>query len=177
MAIVKKPARSAATRTRLGRSALALCATAALTATAADAAQDDDCLDTKEISEEITLEGFRDIAVDAAAGSLTIVGRPALRTVRVRGLACARRDGDLEKISLESNIDGTTLTLRTVLPPVIRDRLGNLNAKLDLVVEMPSDLALRVVDTTGSMKVSDVASVDIEDETGSIQVRDVPGLV
>ncbi len=176
MAIVERTARTPTARSLIGPSALALCATVSLAATA-NADWNEDCLETKEISEEITLEGFRDIAVDAGAGSLTVIGRPGLTTAQIRGLACSRRDGDLDRISLESRGDGTTLTLRTVLPPVVRTRIGNLNAKLDLVVEMPSAFTLRVVDTTGSVKVSHVASVEIDDDTGSIQIQDVPGLV
>ncbi|MEM9387972.1 MAG: hypothetical protein AAGA68_23155 [Pseudomonadota bacterium] len=143
----------------------------------ANANRNDECLDTKEISKEINLDGILGIAVDAGAGSLTVIGRPGLATAQIRGVACSRRAGDLDRISLESRNDGPTLTLQTVLPPPVASSIGNLNARLDLKVEVPSAFALSVVDTTGSMKIDGVASVEIDDGTGSIQVKDVPGLV
>lgn len=176
MVIVERSARAANAGSLIGRGALALCATALWVATA-NANQTDDCLETKAISQEINLDGLRAITVDAGAGSLTIIGRPGLTTAQISGVACSRRDGDLDKIALDSRRDGATLTLVTDMPPPVRVRLGNINAKLDLEVEVPSAFAVRLVDTTGGITVRDVASVEIDDDTGSIRVEDVPGLV
>lgn len=176
MHVVGIPARAVTAGSLIGRGVFAACVTVFLVATAS-ANRNDECLQTKEISEEVILDGIRDISVDAGAGSLTIIGRPGLSTARIGGVACERREGDMDKISFEAHGEGETLTIRTIMPTPVKVRLGNVNARLDLTVEIPSVFALRVVDTTGAMTVRGVASVEIRDDTGSIQVEDVPGLV
>ncbi|MEO0971684.1 MAG: hypothetical protein AAFX85_01220 [Pseudomonadota bacterium] len=176
MVLVERLSEAATDGWFLGRVALAL-ATGAVLAGTALAEEDGDCLETKNVAAEYSLQGIRDVAVRAGAGSLTVLGKPGLMAAQIRGVACSRRRGDLEKISLDSHSDSATLALSTVLPPVVTSSLGNLNARLHLTVEIPSTLGVRVVDTTGSLKVRDVAWAEIDDETGSIEVQDVPGLV
>lgn len=141
------------------------------------ATADDDCRESKDISLELDLDGISEISVEAGAGKLIVIGERGLTSARMYGVACATDEDDLEQISITSSRDGTTLALRTEIPEPSRSWMGNNYARLDFEIRIPNDYPIRIVDTSGSMTVSDVASVEIEDGSGSIQVQDVPGAV
>ncbi|MEM7612671.1 MAG: hypothetical protein AAF270_13380 [Pseudomonadota bacterium] len=144
---------------------------------ATTARADDNCRQSMEISEELDLGGISEISVQADAGKLKLVGQAGLTSALVTGVACASDEDDLKQISIESSRDGATLVIRTVIPRVSKSWMGNNYARLDLEVNVPNNYPIRIVDTSGSMAVSDVASVEIEDGSGSIQVEDVAGAV
>ncbi|MEO0344972.1 MAG: hypothetical protein AAF229_01830 [Pseudomonadota bacterium] len=143
----------------------------------AQADSSDDCKASREISEELILNGIREISVEAGAGKLVVRGKSGLTTARIDGLACAKREGDLDEFAVKSRRDGETLVLETVIPGPGLINFGSSNAKLDLEIHVPADYAIRIDDTSGSLVVEGVASVEITDNSGSISVQDVPGLV
>ena len=158
------------------RSALAACAMGVL-ATGAYAHSSDDCKATREISEELSLDGIREISIEARAGKLIVLGQSGLSTARIEGHACTKRERDLDEFAVKSRRDGETLILEAVLPDSSLINFGNSNSRLDLEIQVPAAVALRIDDTSGSLVVEGVASVEITDNSGSISVQDVPGLV
>lgn len=153
--------------------ALLIGATALLTSMTANA--DDDCRARMDIFEEYGLDGISDLSVDAGAGKLVVIGDPDLTRAEVTGVACASDEDDLKRISVESSRDGTTLELRTEIPRRSQSWIGNNYARLDLEIRVPNNYPLRIVDTSGSMTISNIAAVEIEDGSGSINVQDVRG--
>lgn len=176
MANTTAPHRTPAAKSTAYRIALVLGAASVL-AIAAQASPDEDCRESREITAEISLDGIRDIAIVAGAGKLTVVGQSDLTVARIKGLACARREGDLDKFAVESRRDGATLNIETVLPSPSMINFGNSSPTLDLEVQVPASYAIRIDDTSGSLTVQGVESVAIEDNSGSILVQDVAGLV
>lgn len=176
MANVETQRGSVAAKSILYRKALAVCALS-IAATVASAGSSDKCPETRDFSEAFSLDGIRDISIEAGAGKLAVVGRPGLTAVRVEAVACAESERDLEKIRLESGRDGATLVLQAVLPTHAKLLFGRERPKLDLEIQVPSAFAIRIVDSSGSLAVQGVESVEIYDDSGSILVQDVPGLV
>ncbi|MEM9172980.1 MAG: DUF2807 domain-containing protein [Pseudomonadota bacterium] len=143
----------------------------------APANADDNCRESMDIAEELALDGISEIAVAAGAGKLVVTGQPTLTTAQLEGMACASDEDDLKEISLETQREGSTLVIRTIIPKSMTRMLGNSYARLDLEVQVPNHLPVRIDDGSGSLVVNGVASVEIEDGSGSIQVADVAGAV
>lgn len=148
----------------------------AIVATAANASDDEDCPESKTIDEQIELAGVSEIAIEAGAGFLTVAGESGSAAIQLLGTACAGRARDLEKITIESEVKGNTLVLRTVIPDG-KSWIGNDYTKLNLEIQIPTELSVRIIDTSGSLTVRNVAAVEIEDKSGSILVQDVAGMV
>ena len=176
MASVETSRRIARAKSVICSGAFAACATAVL-ATGAYAHSDDDCDASREISEELSLDGVREIAIEAGAGKLVVLGQSELSTAQIEGLACAKRERDLDDFAVKSRRDGETLIIETVIPSASLINFGKGSAKIDLEIQVPSDYAIRIDDSSGSMIVKGVASVEIDDDSGSIKVEDVPGMV
>jgi DUF4097 and DUF4098 domain-containing protein YvlB len=62
--------------------------------------------------------------------------------------------------------NGSTVELETDVP--LRD-----NAHLDLVIEMPEDMAAAIFHEAGDINVQDIDFVYIDDESGNIDIRDI----
>ncbi|MEL7312866.1 MAG: DUF2807 domain-containing protein [Pseudomonadota bacterium] len=162
------------THSRLFHGALLLVAGAILATTAS---ADDDCRERMDITDELELDGISEISIEAGAGKLIVLGQQGLTTAQLDGRACATDEDDVQQISLETRIEGSTLVLRTEIPEPSKSFFGNSYARLDLEVRIPNSYPIQIVDTSGSMSVSSVASVQIKDGSGSIQIQDVTGEV
>ena len=110
----------------------------------------------------------------ARAGSLRIEGREGLATVRAHGTARASRRAVLEEVQLRVERRGTTIEVRAETPDDLDD--GD-HASLDLVVELPRAMAVRVTDGSGDAEVRGVRSLEIHDGSGELRIRDVGGPV
>ena len=137
----------------------------------------DDCQESRDLSTELELDGVREIVIDAGAGSLLVTGKQGLTTAQVEAIACATDEDDVEKIALETKRNGATLVLRADIPKPSSRLFGNSYARLNLEVHIPSNYPVKITDTSGSMAIRGVASVEIEDGSGSINVMDVAGAV
>ncbi|MDX1501102.1 MAG: DUF4097 family beta strand repeat-containing protein [Thermoanaerobaculia bacterium] len=135
----------------------------------------DDCDHTAERDARIDAEGAGRLVVEARAGSLTLVGRPDADAVVARGTACSSRRSTLDDIQLTTRRRGDTLVLEVRIPDDAGWRSGS--ARLDLDVEVPAGLHVVVDDTSGSVEIEGVASLEIEDGSGSIEVTRVAGRV
>jgi hypothetical protein len=144
--------------------AVGLCATAA--------ADWDDCRRETDIERTVDLSGISAVEIVAGSGTLEVSGDDGrgARELRAEGIACARTDESLAEIELEVTRSGDTLRLKTRLP---RDE----NARLDLVVSLPNDLPLDIRDSSGSMNVADVHSLQVRDSSGSMEIERVAGPV
>ncbi|MEL6300472.1 MAG: hypothetical protein AAFR07_02405 [Pseudomonadota bacterium] len=138
---------------------------------------DDNCRESRELSEELELDGISEISIDAGAGKLIVIGERGLTTAQVEARACATDEDDLEAFSLKTSKRGSTLALKTKIPKPSVRFMGSSYARLDLEIRVPAGYPVKITDTSGSMIIRGVASVEIEDGSGSIQIMDVPGAV
>lgn len=120
---------------------------------------------------ELGARAGESLRVDAGAGKLVIRGSGGTGQVRVAATLCASDEDRLA--ALDVTLDGGRLD--TDYP---RNRAGgwfggNRYARIDLVVEVPAGMNLRVEDSSGSVEITGVGEVEIDDGSGSIQLRGV----
>jgi hypothetical protein len=115
------------------------------------------------------------IVIDDEAGDIEILGEAGRTTISVvaqlRSDRASRRDDDEAEDAIE-------------LDYVVADGEGRIAARLpdppdgyhlDLVGHVPADLAVKITDDHGDIVVGHVASIDIEQRAGDLDVFDVAG--
>lgn len=130
------------------------------------------CGVTEERSADADAAGARRVEIDAGAGELIVHGVAGATRVSAHGTACANRREVLERIRLEVTRSGDVVHVRTLFPRSTRGP-----AQLDLTVELPADLPVTAVDGSGLVEVDGVAALTLDDGSGEVRVRDVPGAV
>lgn len=129
-----------------------------------------DCPHSAPRNATLDAVGASTLRVDARAGSLTIRGASDATAVQVEGKACAPDEEVLEEIELRTRRTGDTLYIEVETPD------GNWRRSspyLDLEIEVPDSLHLDVDDSSGWLKIEGVRSLDLNDNSGDIVVRDV----
>jgi hypothetical protein len=122
----------------------------------------------------IDLSGADLIEIIGRAGSLNIIGRDGLNEVRATGQACASDDALLAKTVITARREGGSVLIIAEIP---EHKAGWMNdsAHLDLTVEIPSDVALKVTDSSGDLEIERVASLQLQDSSGETTINDVAG--
>lgn len=133
----------------------------------------DDCDHSADREARLEAEGAKRLRVIARAGSLEIQGRAGVAAVEVSGRACASSPDQLEEIRIATSRSGDVLTVRAEIPePSFGWRSY---ARLDLSLEVPSGIHLEVDDSSGSAVIRDVASLEIEDSSGGLEIERIGG--
>jgi hypothetical protein len=117
-------------------------------------------------TESISASGISSLRVMADAGHLRIEGRAGTNTIRVRATACSDDRYTLDEIDFDVFHAGTELELETFVPR--RDQ-----SRLDLVIEVPADLAAAIYHAEGDIEVRNIDVVFIDDESGHIEVENI----
>lgn len=129
-------------------------------------------------SADAPARGARLVRITAKAGSLDIQGRKGLTEVRARGTARASERAWLEEIQLITRRVGDVVEVEVQIPDWdSRDRHRNGSRLLDLVVEVPDDLALDVTDGSGRIDIRDVGALTLSDGSGEILLQRIRGSV
>lgn len=108
--------------------------------------------------------------IDVESGSLVVEVVPDLTEVRVSGEACSSDLEQLSQVELTIEHRDGVLHLASAFPDISHVGFG-----LDLVVQMPAGIPVRVKNGSGSISIKGVAGVDIEDGSGSIELVDIQG--
>jgi hypothetical protein len=137
------------------------------------ALQASECKVSKTIEESLDASGATELEVDARAGFLRIEGSDSLSEVRIDGQACASKESLLDGIELVTRRQGDRLIVRVEIDN--NWGWGNNYARLDLTLEVPDSLALSVDDSSGEAEIFGVASIDLRDSSGSIDIAEVAG--
>ncbi len=143
----------------------------------AAAASADDCDHTAPHRLSADLKGATSVAVIARAGSLRVTGTSA-GAVTASGTACASDREYLRRIRIEARREGSELVIEAIIPE--RTHIfGWHEARLDMEVNVPRAIALRIKDGSGSTEIRDVErDVTIEDDgSGGVQYDRVGGRV
>ena len=144
-------------------------------------AQDyDECRHQAQRSATLDVAAARRLLVEAGSGSLKIVGKPGVSHVTVRGRACASSADLLERITLRTRRDGADAIVEA---NINRDRdennwrnhSGNYYTRLDVEMEVPARLATEIHDGSGSIDISNLGAVLIEDGSGDIVADNLNG--
>jgi DUF4097 and DUF4098 domain-containing protein YvlB len=136
----------------------------------------EDCKLTAERTGQLAIAGAKRIAIEARAGDLTVKGRPGVSQVAAKGKACASDQTMLDRIQIEMRLEGEVLQVTARMPDITADDAPrNAYATLDLVVDVPDQLPLELIDSSGDMEVDGVAALDVTDSSGDIDISRVAG--
>lgn len=138
------------------------------------------CKAQAERSGGIDVTDATTVEIFALAGDLGVRGDPEATRVEVDGRAC---------VSREDMLPATTITVRRVDDRIqvlaeMPDTSGETNRRwedemaiMDLEVRLPAGLAVILHDSSGDLRVRDVASLEVSDSSGEIDIEDVAGPV
>lgn len=115
-----------------------------------------------------------ELAITAGSGGMTVEGRAGTSDVRVSAVLCASSEDRLEALDVSLDASGSRGYLETDYPDW-RGRGDNQYARIDLTIEVPPSLHLRVKDGSGGIEMVGVGSVEIEDGSGGLVLEDIQG--
>ena len=153
--------------------AVAVCS-ALLACTLAVPSHANDCKHNTHRTANSAGPDIKRVVVEAGAGDLTVRGGDS-RDVKVEGKACASSDELLADIKLEIRREGDTVYVRTVLPDFSGIAFGVRYAYLDVTVDVPKTASLKLDDSSGDMRVSDVQGASITDSSGDQTLEHIAG--
>ena len=131
----------------------------------------DDCRHEAPRALAESLEGVSVVEIWALAGALEVRGS-ARTDLAAEGRACTSDENRLAEVQLVARRLDDVLQLRVQMPE------GDYGyAVLDLEVELPARLPVRVSDSSGDLEIRGVASVELTDSSGDVEIHDVPGAV
>ncbi|MEJ2217768.1 MAG: DUF4097 family beta strand repeat-containing protein [Gemmatimonadota bacterium] len=130
----------------------------------------DRCRHSREIAVTIDARDLQQLVLNARAGSLQVRGGDG-SSIQAHGNVCAS-DADLaDAAMLRSDHSQSAARLNVDLPATHRREY----ARMDLVVELPSRMTLRLDDSSGSLSVDDVAAATVHDNSGDLRINQVAG--
>jgi len=129
---------------------------------------------------EISVEDATIVEIFALAGDLRVTGRADAKSVTASGEACVSREDMLPAIDITVSRNGDRIMILAEMPDISgeterkwRDEL----AMLDLEIELPAHMAVIVHDSSGDLLVQGVASAEVSDSSGDIELREIAGAV
>jgi hypothetical protein len=125
--------------------------------------------------------GLKELRIHADDGKLTVVGNTEIKEVWVRATIRVRptlNDAELADffdnwLRLTLNKHGRAAQLESTISPMA---IAEYKPRIDLVVDLPPDLDLVVVDGQGILEISGMRSeVEVTDGSGKLLIRDIIG--
>jgi hypothetical protein len=135
----------------------------------------DRCDVSRDLERTVSADGVSRLTVHAGSGELRIEGHDDLTEIVAVGRACASEEEYLDDLTMSVEARGDDVTLETHYPD--RSGWGSGRASIDLVVMVPTGLAVDVDDSSGGMEVEGTGALRIDDSSGSIRVADIRGAV
>ena len=132
----------------------------------------DDCKFEDDRTATVDLEGATTIRIIAEAGLLKVAGRAGSEQIVADGTACASHEDLLPDVELRTSRRGDTIIVESRTPDSWH---GNNYARLDLEVEVPDGIMIDIEDGSGSLEVRDVGALRLDDGSGSLRVVRVAG--
>jgi Putative adhesin len=143
-----------------------------LTAATISADVSGDCSFTEKRNVAAPTAGVSRFVIIGRAGYLHINGRGGSSEVRASGTACASSREVLAATKLTLSRSGSEIRIEAETP----DGGGlSSSARLDFDVTVPDNIPLRVDDGSGDLTIDTVATVDLADGSGDIDIRNVTG--
>lgn len=141
-----------------------------------------DCPFEAERIASVAVGDARAVKISAGPGQLEVHGRDGLTEVRVQGRACAEVQVRLDRIQVVAERRGDEILIEPTLrgnSPASRDSMPTKSwanrVFVDLTVDVPRSLALRVSHGAGAAEFQGVGSMEISDGSGDITIEDASG--
>lgn len=147
----------------------------ALLAAPASAAR---CKFKAERSAELSGEGVVSVEIFALAGDLSVSGVDGTDMIRAEGDGCVSKEGMLEGLDITMRRADDRVQIFAEMPNISENNDSeweNQLAIMDMEIELPASMAVIVHDSSGDLRVSGLASAEITDSSGMIELVDVPG--
>ncbi|HEX8152356.1 MAG TPA: hypothetical protein VF698_04480 [Thermoanaerobaculia bacterium] len=119
--------------------------------------------------------GVTRVVVIGRAGGLKVEGRSGATEITASGTACSSDSDFLKDMNLVASRSGSELRIEAEIPEHSIGWFGNWQASLDFTVVVPEGVALVVRDGSGSALIRNVASLDVTDGSGDLEIDDVRG--
>lgn len=134
----------------------------------------DDCRHTAPRNAVTSAAGITRVVIRVGAGSLDVNGVSGAREIAANGTACSSEADFLSRINVSMRKSGSELHIESHIPSrtVV---FGSFSARLNLEVTIPAGLPVEIEDRSGSIRVANTGALTIDDNSGSIDVRDVNG--
>jgi DUF4097 and DUF4098 domain-containing protein YvlB len=132
----------------------------------------DDCRYEETRAADIAASGISLLDLEAGAGSLRVEGKAGVRTITVRGRACASSRALLSEVQIRARRNGGTYV-------VVAEGPDNTDhddyARMDLVIEVPLSMAARISDGSGSAELSGLGELRVSDGSGELEIDGITG--
>lgn len=138
--------------------------------------EDNDCKYSAPRRAATPAAGITRVVIHAESGSLTVDGTAGATQIVASGTACTSEDDFLSRMTLTLRKSGSELHIDANIPEktVI---FGFFSARLDFTVTLPAGLPVVIEDGSGAIRVANTGALTIDDDSGSIEVRNVRGPV
>lgn len=135
------------------------------------------CEFQRDIDQVLSLNDVELIQILVKAGDLEVHGHANPNEILLTGKACASSADKLDEIQLLAEQQGDKAVLKTLMPSSKNGGWFGKNtyAFLDLKIVLPKTIPLEISDSSGSISISDVASLSLEDSSGHIDIEQVSG--
>ncbi|MGB5211413.1 MAG: hypothetical protein WBN31_03720 [Gammaproteobacteria bacterium] len=120
------------------------------------------------------------VEIFALAGELEVRGRAGTSEVTASGEGCVSREDMLPAIDITVSRNGDRIMILAEMPDISGDtdrRWRDEQALLNLEIELPDHLAVIVHDSSGDLFVHGVASAEVTDSSGDIEITEIAGPV
>ena len=128
----------------------------------------DYCAESKVIEHKLEPGDLAELQMRALAGSLEIAASEHDR-IHLRGKACTSQPEYLAQMDINVGREDDNLVLGTVIP-YHQDSFDPAYASIDIELQVPNNLPLRVQDSSGDMWIEDVRVLSVDDSSGDIRL-------
>jgi DUF4097 and DUF4098 domain-containing protein YvlB len=137
-----------------------------------------ECKYERLLEQSLDVSGSESLAIAAAAGDLSIKGVAGSNEVTIRGKVCVSEEKWLDEARINTK-QGSQAQINVELPDIDGgwSFWGNKYAHMDLELEVPSNLALHLRDSSGDIRIGDVYAISIRDSSGDIEISNATGPV
>lgn len=127
---------------------------------------------------DVPVAGATRVRIEAAAGSLRVEGHAGLTSVRVRGIARSESRNRLDDIKLTAERRGNEIFIKADMPDSDESNwrfTRGPQLALDLVIEVPVNMALDVDDSSGDATFLNTGRLRLDDSSGGVSIRGAHG--
>lgn len=134
------------------------------------------CKYEKDIELTLDVSDSEVLVISAAAGDLDVRGVSGSDTAVIHGKVCVSKESWLDEARIET-VPGKRARIGVKLPEGNKgwSLFGNHYAALDLEIDLPQGLALEVKDSSGDAVFRNIASMDLQDSSGNIEIEEAEG--
>lgn len=121
--------------------------------------------------------GLRRLVVLGIPGSVHIRGNTAQATVVIRGIRCGSNEAILARLKPQVKQESDSLSIDiATLNDLFKPNEGSV-ASLNLTIDMPADMEVRVSDARGAVEVTNAGKADVQAVIGGVRIDSVSGNV